>query len=103
MTVRLKPDADLDATTGRLDDRRSSRSATDGYDVDGLGAAGSARGGLNVIVTGQTAADVDKATIADRRRRSPTSRTSPTSRATSSRRRPRSRSRSTRTRRSRSG
>ena len=74
---------------------------TDGFDAT-VSAGGFSAGGLNVVVTGQTKADVDKASVAIVAELADQP-TSSISRATSSRRRPRSRSRSIRTRRSRSG
>ena len=62
MTVRLKADADVDATSTTLGVALEPVK-TDGYDAT-ISTGGFSAGGLNVIVTGQSAADVDKATTA---------------------------------------
>ena len=62
MTVRLKEGSDVDATSARLE-AALEPVRTDGYDAT-LSAGGFSAGGLNVVVTGQTLADVDKATTA---------------------------------------
>ena len=63
MTVRLKSDADLDATSARLTTALQPV-ATDGYAATVSSGFGFSSGGLNVTVTGESAADVDKATVA---------------------------------------
>ncbi len=63
MTVRLKTDADVDATTTRITATLEPVRA-DGYDATVSSGGGFSGGGLNVIVTGESAADVDKATTA---------------------------------------
>ncbi len=62
MTVRLKDDADVDATSDRLT-AALEPVKTDGYDAS-ISTGGFSAGGLDIIVTGETAADVDKATTA---------------------------------------
>ena len=62
MTIRLKDDADVDETSARIATSLEPV-RTDGYDAT-VSSGGFSAGGLNVIVTGQTAADVDKATTA---------------------------------------
>ena len=62
MTVRLKADADVDATSARLATALEPV-RTDGYDAT-ISTGGFSTGGLDIIVTGQTPADVDKATTA---------------------------------------
>ena len=63
MTVRLKDTADVDEATVRLT-AALEPVRTDGYDATISSGGGFSGGGLNVIVTGQTRADVDKATTA---------------------------------------
>jgi HAE1 family hydrophobic/amphiphilic exporter-1 len=62
MTVRLKADADVDATSARLATALEPV-RTDGYDAT-ISTGGFSTGGLDIIVTGQTPADVDQATTA---------------------------------------
>ncbi len=62
MTVRLKPDADVDATSARLATALEPV-RTGGYDAT-ISTGGFSTGGLDIIVTGQTPADVEKATTA---------------------------------------
>ena len=63
MTVRLKSDANVEATTTRLS-AALEPIRTDGYGVTVSSGGGFTSNGLSIIVTGQTAADVDKATVA---------------------------------------
>ena len=62
MTVRLKHGSDVDAASVRLA-AALEPVRTDGYDAT-VSAGGFSAGGLNVVVTGQTKADVDKASTA---------------------------------------
>jgi HAE1 family hydrophobic/amphiphilic exporter-1 len=62
MTVRLTDDADVDATSTRLA-AALEPVRTDGYDAS-ISTGGFSAGGLDIVVTGESAADVDKATTA---------------------------------------
>ena len=63
MTVRLKGSANVSATSARLA-AALEPVKTDGYDATVSAAGGFSSNGLNIIVTGQSVADVDKATAA---------------------------------------
>ena len=63
MTVRLHSTANVGATSARLATALAPI-RTDGYDATISAAGGFSSNGLNIIVTGQSAADVDKATAA---------------------------------------
>ncbi|MFL5720365.1 MAG: efflux RND transporter permease subunit [Chloroflexota bacterium] len=62
MTVKLKQGSDVDAASARLATALEPVK-TDGYDAT-VSSGGFSAGGLNVVVTGQTKADVDTATTA---------------------------------------
>ena len=62
MTVKLKHGSDVDAASDRLA-AALEPVRTDGFDAT-VSTGGFSAGGLNVVVTGQTKADVDKATTA---------------------------------------
>ncbi|HVQ22234.1 MAG TPA: efflux RND transporter permease subunit, partial [Candidatus Saccharimonadia bacterium] len=62
MTVKLKQGSDVDAASDRLA-AALEPVRTDGFDAT-VSAGGFSAGGLNVVVTGQTKADVDKASVA---------------------------------------
>ena len=62
MTVKLKGGSDVDVASDRLA-AALEPVRTDGFDAT-VSAGGFSAGGLNVVVTGQTKADVDKASVA---------------------------------------